>query len=1552
MRFKKVICTALSAAQVLAMLGAGSIAFAEDTGRSLSAKMTDSMPVIDGDLSDSIWNMDTRMEQTAEGTPAHRANFGVTWDYSYLYLAVDIQNDGELIPGKSWQNGDIVSLFLDSTMHKSAPYQDGDWQIGFGFNPDDSYQPAILFGGGVTASEEQRELVKRNILSCAKQTETGWALEAAVSWDALGIDPFLTEEIGFNVSADNKLGSHAVNTLDALIWCKDGAESFWNDTTGFGVLKLSDETVHNTDSRVIYEENFDSYENGTLPADVSANGDGWSVQDGRLVGDFSNTASIEQRLALPALGRNFAYSADITFEDAVNTGRWTSITYRAPSDNGLGYYHFTNRLNGAGEISMKSTDNQWPTAFVNTNGTAEAKMLEKGKSYHLNAAAFAQNFHHVRTGTAAEEGFDHAVTAYDRLGTSRPATMLSDLQQAGRFGVQVDRAKVAFDNIRIEKLEATSLTVTGVPDSAASLDNLPDFSITADFSDGSTGHPIDIRDAKLYSSDSGVLHITQDGEVRALRPGTATFTVIVENKLWQKEITVTDSGREPAITSISLQNREQYQSVLAGTGIPISEIHFSAVNEAFEALVIQGDKEGMIFTSSDESVVSVKDGRITAVGKGTATVTAAIGGALDSVEVWVRADENDNLYLDEDFEDGMPENWSKIGTSGSYEIVSDGSGNHALQLSPYTRVLIPMPEGAGDYIIEGDITFISWANTARWASIMYRIQNDNFPYYQFAIRQDTTAQNGAEFAVRTPNDGWDVRDKASFDGRMDAGVTRRIKIVVTGDRVKQYLDGKELIFTNAAYDYTSGDIGLQADNATVRYDNLKVTLNPEPLPEVPVPENNYASAKTLNENLVASPTVVCQGVQSLDDLTARITDSVTTSVMNEVKLEDGILNVYSGETRLASLDDYMDALYSKIILIFRVEDTAAADALAAYINSGGIEDLQVVSSDADVLKSFRDQAAAVRGSLLMEQDSLTKEEAYGAVRAANTAKAKTIMIKSSAADKEIVEAMQRRLMSVWVVSDDTTVGNHAAVTSGANGIVTSDPQKLAEDAEIYDERTITRRSFIVGHRGTPGNAPENTMISMRKAVGEYGAQMFENDVYLTKDGEVIVLHDNTFARTTDILTNTRLDDSIFTNGVTRANCRPKDLTLAQIKLLDAGSYYGEQFAGEQVPTLREQLAYMADENQDVVMFLELKDASEGIEKACADLIKEYGMEDRVAFITFNQKSIPLIQAQLPGNSVGNLTGQGAVNTQNPKVTIRKILNDILPKNTTYNGSYGESNNAEFLKEAYARGLTFWPWTYRDTANFAWAIDNGLNGLTTDYANWAKDYVFGITGQQEEYLIAPKVSMELTAIGYTNKGEQKTFTPEIVVIDGAENISVKGNTVTGVQNGEAAILLRAKVAMGEARYEEYSQPLTITVGTAALSSDTLIVDNEQSIVSGIAYGSTAEDVLSQLSCESGMTLRVTDSDGIILDGSAAVSTGMQFQLVRNSSVLRNYSAAVSGDLGLGGRPGVSALLAVKSHILGRDPLTPVQTASADLNRDGRINIFDLVELKLMILKGQL
>src|SRR5215471_12590471 len=96
------------------------------------------------------------------------------------------------------------------------------------------------------------------------------------------------------------------------------------------------------------------------------------------------------------------------------------------------------------------------------------------------------------------------------------------------------------------------------------------------------------------------------------------------------------------------------------------------------------------------------------------------------------------------------------------------------------------------------------------------------------------------------------------------------------------------------------------------------------------------------------------------------------------------------------------------------------------------------------------------------------------------------------------------------------------------------------------------RVWVVGHRGAMGYCPENTLASFERGL-ELGADWIELDVHLSRDGQLIVIHDETLDRTTS------------GHGLVR------DHTLAELKRLDAGAWFGAEYAGQRIPTLDEVL---------------------------------------------------------------------------------------------------------------------------------------------------------------------------------------------------------------------------------------------------------------------------------------------------------------------------------------------------------------------------------------------
>lgn len=167
------------------------------------------------------------------------------------------------------------------------------------------------------------------------------------------------------------------------------------------------------------------------------------------------------------------------------------------------------------------------------------------------------------------------------------------------------------------------------------------------------------------------------------------------------------------------------------------------------------------------------------------------------------------------------------------------------------------------------------------------------------------------------------------------------------------------------------------------------------------------------------------------------------------------------------------------------------------------------------------------------------------------------------------------------------------------------PQAFAEESSFWSGRFPV---MVMAHRGFSGTAPENTLSAFKKAI-DIGADAIELDIRFSKDGHLVVFHDDTLERTT------------------RRIGKVAALTLEEIKGLDAGSWFGTSFAGERIPTLTEVLELARGR---VLLNIELKKGDHGpysmidLEDRALDEIKKAKMEDRVLFSSFDTTAVARI----------------------------------------------------------------------------------------------------------------------------------------------------------------------------------------------------------------------------------------------------------------------------------------------------------------------------------------
>jgi glycerophosphoryl diester phosphodiesterase len=166
---------------------------------------------------------------------------------------------------------------------------------------------------------------------------------------------------------------------------------------------------------------------------------------------------------------------------------------------------------------------------------------------------------------------------------------------------------------------------------------------------------------------------------------------------------------------------------------------------------------------------------------------------------------------------------------------------------------------------------------------------------------------------------------------------------------------------------------------------------------------------------------------------------------------------------------------------------------------------------------------------------------------------------------------------------------------------------------------------IVSHRGASAYAPENTLAAIDKAAA-MGFLWVENDVQRTKDGELVVLHDATLARTTDV-------ERVYPH---RSPWKVKDFTAAEIARLDAGSWFSPRYAGVRVPTLKQYMNRVSHNHQKLVLEVKNPELYPGIERQTLKLLSNEGwldpahLKSRLIVQSFSADSVRTVHDLRPG----------------------------------------------------------------------------------------------------------------------------------------------------------------------------------------------------------------------------------------------------------------------------------------------------------------------------------
>lgn len=227
---------------------------------------------------------------------------------------------------------------------------------------------------------------------------------------------------------------------------------------------------------------------------------------------------------------------------------------------------------------------------------------------------------------------------------------------------------------------------------------------------------------------------------------------------------------------------------------------------------------------------------------------------------------------------------------------------------------------------------------------------------------------------------------------------------------------------------------------------------------------------------------------------------------------------------------------------------------------------------------------------------------------------------------------------------------------------------------------------IIAHRGNSSVAPENTLAAFASAIAA-GADCIEIDVSYTRDGEIVVIHDDTLERTT--------------NGTGAV----REAALEQVRSLDAGTWFAPAYAGQWVPTLAE-FADLLSGYEDVAGLIELKGrwSSANIAQV-VEIVSSAGISERTILQSFHAHTLARLH-DLASHLRRGVLAVDDVESLIPECAAAGV--HMLNPHVDY-----VEQNPDIIARIHEAGLLVQVWTVNEPEKWAFLQDLGVDGIITD-----------------------------------------------------------------------------------------------------------------------------------------------------------------------------------------------------------------------------------------------
>lgn len=791
--------------------------------------------------------------------------------------------------------------------------------------------------------------------------------------------------------------------------------------------------------------------------------------------------------------------------------------------------------------------------------------------------------------------------------------------------------------------------------------------------------------------------------------------------------------------------------------------------------------------------------------KGVYELTASKDGKSRKVYAVIKnTDETEYVLYENNFDASSDIEGLKKTANGT---VSVKDGVLVIDTTGKSNTILLMPEWLadfGNYNIETSAAMISSTDNSRWFSICYRYQA---PYYMHMCVRKSMSNAGGEKStggvecVGYDGSTWRYLRSAGYDSDMTYGEFYKFNVSAFDNTIQYRIDGSVVVHIDdiTTYGYslkTMGGIGIQGNSSVMHFDYIKVTIATEAAkkPEVKDPLIAVEHTKT---NLLNAVTNV-----------ASVSEADLTSLLNGESKPNSVLVKYESMTA-----EKLDALYAicnekGVIPGVYVNSEQDCNTLTEWCAANDFWDINVASENGELLKAVRNKKSALRTILF-----LNDIEGRSAQQIRETVRGYAVNVLALPAEKcakATVAALQELHVTVWAYGTELDKIDAAwMIASGANGMV-SDNHALITTVmcDVFGKNTLTKTPSIVGHRGNPSQAPENSIEGYLTAV-QNGATEVETDIYLTKDGEIIIMHDNTLNRTTN-----------YTGSKTVPQMTLEEIR--QYRLLNKDGSVSDA----QVPTLKEMFEALKDTN--VYYVIELKSGDEAMVPVLYDIIKEYNVQHRVNIISFSGPVLKKTYEVDPIISAGYLSGSltaSAADMEALRINAFQLIKNAQVYNATVNINYGNISK-EFYTILNDRGVSLWPWTFSTGTSMAFYNEFlwGVDGLTTDDAQLTKNTVMDFNVDKVgASTLTTGGTMEIKAETVTYGGTVATVTDSVNVVWLTDDLGAGFDPATGVftagTEGSVAFMLSYSTKLPNGKeYVLYSQPITVDVEAEPLPEE--------------------------------------------------------------------------------------------------------------------------------------